>query len=165
MKILHSKKTSVKASAELDERFSFNLLDEDLEFGLDTTTAHARIFLEEEKVIGDDAGLEYTVVIAIPRDADHWQMKDDIQRNLDRSVQEMVDGTDYCGMTTVTESHVHSYDVPDDVDDECVLYRATIEIVLYQNISPWGDYGIDFGTEEYLDHVTKGTPWPPVFED
>lgn len=165
MKILHSKKTSIKASAELDERFSFNLLDEDLEFGLDTTTAYARIFLEEEKVIGDGAGLEYTVVVAIPHDEDHWQMKDDIQRNLDRSVQEMVDGSDYCGMTQVTESHVYSYAVPDDIEDNCVLYRATIEIVPYQNISPWGDYGIDYGTEEYFDHVVNDAPWPPVYED
>jgi len=165
MKILHSKKTSVKASAELDERFSFNLLDEDLEFGLDTTTEHAQIFIEDEEVIGDGAGVLYTVVIAVPSDEDHWQMKDDIARNLERHITEMVDGTDYCGMTEVTESHVYSYDVPDDIADNCVLYRAKIEIVPYQNISPWGDYGIDYGTEEYLDHVTKGTPWPPVFED
>ena len=165
MKRYIKKSTEVKASAELDERFSFDLKEEELEFWLKTTTADAKIYIEDEKVIGDGAGLLYTVVIAIPRDEDHWQMKDDIAQNLERHINEMVDGTDYCGMTDVTESHVYSYNVPDDISDDCVLYRAEIEIVPYQNMSPWGDYGIDFGTEEYFDHVTKGTPWPPEYED
>ena len=152
-------------ASELDDRFAFDLNEEELEFWLDTTTEHAQIFIEDEEVVGDGAGIKYTVAIAVPRDVDHWQMKEDIARNLERHVTDMVDGTDYCGMTEVTDSHVYSYDVPDDIADNCVLYRATIEIVPYQNISPWGDMGIDYGTEEYLDSVTKGTPWPPVYED
>lgn len=155
---------TVKASAELDDRFDFDLSEHDLTFWLKTTTADAQTFIEDSKVIGDGAGIEYTVVIAIPESEDHWQMKDDIADNLDRCIQEIVDGTDYCGMVNVTESHVYSYCVPDDIADTCRLYRATIEIVPYQNISPWGEYGIDYGTEDYLDHVTKGTPFPRDYE-
>ena len=152
---------SVKASAELDERFSFDLNTEELEFWLDTTTADAKIFIEDEEIVGEGAGIKYTVVIAVPTQEDHWQMKEDIARNLERHITEMVDGTDYCGMTDVTESHVYpQYGIPDDVAENSVFYRATIEIIPYQNISPWGEYGIDYGTEEYLDHVTKGTPFP-----
>ena len=117
-------------ATELDDRFAFDLKDEELEFWLKTTTASAKIFIEDEEVIGDGAGILYTVVIAVPQDEDHWQMKDDIAQNLERHINEMVDGTDYCGMTEVTESHVYSYDIPDDIADSCVLYRATIEISL-----------------------------------
>ena len=109
-------KKYIKNSAELDDRFSFDLNEEELEFWLKTTTASARIFIENEEVIGNGAGILYTVVIAIPSGEDHWQMKEDIATNLERHIDEMVDGTDYCGMTEVTESHVYSYDVPDDVE-------------------------------------------------
>lgn len=165
MKIFKSQKTAIKASAELDDRFSFDYEEFDDEFGLDTTTEYAKMFFENSEVIGNGAGVMYTVVIAVPRDADHWQMKEDIERNLNRIVQDAVDGSDYCGTVDVIESHVFSYDVPDDIDDNCMLYRATIEIIPYQNISPWGDYGIDFGTEEYFDHVVNDAPWPPKYED
>ena len=164
MKIFHSKKTSVNAFSELDERFSFDYDEIGDSFSLDTTTSNAEIYFEDSAVIDGGAGVRYTVVIAVPRDADHWQMQEDIQRNLDRHVNEVVDGSDYCGSVVITDSHVHSYDVPDDVADNCVLYRATIDIIPYQNISPWGDYGIDYGTEEYFDHVTKGTPWTSRYD-
>ena len=160
MKILHSKKTSVKASAMLDDRFDFDLNEEELEFWLDTTTEHAQIFIEDEEVVGDGAGIKYTVAIAVPREVDHWQMKEDIARNLERHITDMVDGTDYCGTVDVTESHVYTqYGIPSDIEDNCVFYRATIVIIPYQNISPWGDYGIDYGTEEYFDHVVNDAPW------
>lgn len=139
---------SVKAYTELDERFSFDFDEFDAEFGLDTTTEYAQMFFEDSKIIGDGAGVQYTVVIAVPREVDHWQMKEDIEHNLERMVSETIEGSDYYGSVLVTGEHVSSYDVPDEVDDNCVLYRATIDIVPLQNIGPYGDYSIDAGILE-----------------
>ena len=148
----------------IDDRFDFDL-DDEFEIGLDTALGYMPCYVEDVKTIGDGAGVEYTVVVAIPRDEDHWQMKEDIDRNLNRYIHDLVDGSDYTGDAIVTESHVFSYDVPDDISENSQLYRAIITVVPYQNISPYGDYGIDYGTEEYFDHITKGTPWPPEYED
>jgi len=147
----------------LDDRFDFDL-DDVFNFYLDTYAGDAVGYVTDSKVIGDGAGVEYTVVVAIPERANHWQMKDDIERNLERYITEQVDGTDYTGGIISVESGADSYDLPDDVVDNCALFTAEVEIVPYQNISDWGDYGIDFGTEEYTDHITKGTPWPPEYE-
>jgi hypothetical protein len=57
------------------------------------------------------------------------------------------------------------YDVPDEVSQNSELYVYDVCVVPYQNISGWGDYGIDYGTEEYTDHILKGTPWPPEYDN
>jgi hypothetical protein len=156
----------VKASKMLDgldERFDFDL--DNFEISLDTTLDYASCYIEDVKTVGDGAGVEYTVIVAVPRDSDHWQMHEDIERNLNRYISELTAGTDYTGFVDVVGQHVYSYETPEDVDENCMLYRATITVVPFQNISPYGDYGIDFGTEEYMDHLTKGTPWPPEYDD
>ena len=158
-----SKVTAATDLTGLDDRYSFDFEELGDSISLNTTASQAEMFLEDSEVMDAGVGMEYTVIIAIPRDADHWQMQNDIQRNLQRHVEEVVEGSDYVGTADVTESHVTSYSVPDDIADNCVLYRAVIDVVPYQNISPWGDMGIDYGTEEYFDHVTKGTPFPPEY--
>ena len=144
-------KRYIKCEAELDDRFAFSFDEIDPEFWLKTTTEPATIYLEDERVIGNGAGMEYDVVIAIPRSEDHWQMESDIQENLDRHVREILDGTDYYGNSIVTESHSYPKyaNIPDDVYEDSIFYSAIIEVVPYDNIGPYGDYGIDFSVEDY----------------
>lgn len=145
-KKVEAAKTPISMFPDLDERFSFDL-DDEFSFWLNTTTEDALGFVEESKTIGNGAGVEYTVIIAVPFDSDHWQMKEDIEKNLNRYIHELVDGTDYTGDAEVTESHTYSYDVPDEISENYQLYRATVTIVPYQNISPYGEYGIDYGVD------------------
>ena len=142
--------SKVLCSDELDDRFDFSFDDIEPEFWLKTTAEDAKIYLEDEHVIGNGAGMEYDVVIAIPRSEDHWQMEADIQENLDRHVREIVDGTDYYGSAVVDESNYYPKyaNIPDDVYENSVFYSAIIEIVPYDNISPYGEFGIDFGVED-----------------
>lgn len=149
------KKSAVKASAELDDRFSFEL-EPVFEIYLDTSLARPECHVEGSEVIGNGAGLMYDVVISLPAEEAHWQIKEDIERNLERYIQEQVDGSDYMGSVISLDN--------DGWDGDNKVYIAKVEIVAIQNVSPWGEYGIDYGTEEYLDHVTKGTPWPPEYE-
>lgn len=151
-------------ASELDDRFSFDL-DTEFEIYLDTTTSQIPCYTVDSRVFGDGAGLCYTVVVAVPRDDAHWQIAEDIERNLDRYIKEQTDGSDYTGWVENSDYRNAMYDVPDEVFQNSELYVYDVCVVPYQNISPWGDYGIDYGTEEYLDHVTKGTPFPPEYED
>ena len=148
--------SAVKASVELDERFSFDL-EPEFEIYLDTSLAKPVCRVEDTEVIGNGAGLMYDVVISIPSEEAHWQIREDIERNLERYIQDEVEGSDYMGSVISIDDDGWGYD-----NDR--LYRAKVEVVAIQNVSPWGEYGIDYGTEEYLDHITKGTPWPPEYE-
>ena len=149
----------IKASS-LDERFSFNL-DDEFEIYLDTLAKYVSCFVTESDVFGDGAGVRYTVAVAVPREDAHWQIQDDIERNLDRYIKEQVDGSDYTGWVENADAMTVSYDINDEVFENSEIYVYDICVVPYQNISPWGEYGIDFGTEEYLDSVNNGTPFPP----
>lgn len=151
--------TSVKASAELDERFSFEL-DPEFEIYLDTLAKPINCYLIESEVFEGGAGMRYTVAVAVPSEDVHWQIKDDIERNLEKYIKEQTDGSDYTGWVETSDFKDTTYDIPDEVFDDCIAYAYDICVVAYQNISPWGEYGIDYGTEDYLDHVTKGTPFP-----
>ena len=116
-------------------------------------------------VFGDGAGICYTVAVAVPREDTHWQIREDIERNLEKYIKEQTEGSDYTGWVEDNETTGTIYDIADDVFQNCEIYVYDVCVVPYQNISPYGDYGIDFGTEEYMDHLTKGTPWPPVYEE
>lgn len=148
----------------LDDRFSFEL-DDEFEIYLDTLAEAVKCYVTDSRVFGDGSGVSYEVAVAVPDGKAHWQIKDDIERNLERYIQEQVDGSDYTGWVEDSETTGTTYDVADDVLENNKIYMFDVCVVPYQNISPWGDYGIDFGTEEYFDHVTKGTPWPPKYED
>lgn len=164
-KIKASKSSSSMHSAfdGLDGRFSFEL-DDEFEIGLDTTTSQIRCYTIDSMVFGDGAGVVYTVAVAVPTEAAHWQIREDIERNLERYIKDQTDGTDYTGWVEDNETADATYDIADDVLADCKVYVYDVCVVPYQNISPWGEYGIDFGTEAYLDHVTKGTPFPPEYE-
>ena len=156
-------KRYVKNSAELDERFDF-LLDPEFEIyvGNDRVTCYYLHF----DTIGNGAGESYQIVIPIG-DRDHWQMTEWIERGLDEYFAEQCDGSDYTYNIVSVKKDDTSYmwsRIPTGVAPHN-LYVAEVEVVPYQNISPYGDYGIDFGTEEYMDHLTKGTPWPPEYKD
>lgn len=159
----NSRRMPTTSLPDLDERFSFDI-DDEFELGLDTIAEYALCFVTDSKTIGNGAGVEYTVIVAVPSDRNHWQMKEDIERNLDRYIQDITDGSDYTGSVISVESNSYAYDIPDEIFDTCALYEAHVEVVAIQNISPWGDYGIDYGTEDYFDHVTKGTPFPRDYE-
>lgn len=146
-------------AARLDDRFSFDL-DDEFEIYLDTSLAKPVCRVDDSEIIGNGAGKMYDIIISLPSDEAHWQIKEDIERNLDRYIQEQVEGSDYMGMVVSVEDDGWDMDY-----DDNRAYLAKVEIVPYQNVSPWGDYGIDYGTEEYLDHVTKGTPFPVEYED
>ena len=152
----------------LDDRFSFDL-DDEFQIYLDTTTAEIVCYTFDSHVFGNGAGLVYDVAVAVPEDVAHWDIQRDIERNLERYIQEETDGTDYTGWVEdydITDSGVSAdYTLPEDVTDTCKIYVYSICVIPYQNIGPDGEYGIDYGTEEYLDHITKGTPFPPEYED
>ena len=131
----------------LDSRFTFDL-DDEFTIYLDTTTAPINCYTIESLVFGDGAGITYTVAVAIPDEDAHWQIKEDIERNLDKYVQEQVDGSDYTGWVEDNETTDTTYDIPDEVFDNCKIYVYDICIVPYQNVSPYGDYGIDAGLGE-----------------
>lgn len=147
----------------LDDRFTFEL-DDEFEIYLDTLAQPVSCYTTDSMVFGDGAGICYTVAVAVPRDNAHWQIKEDIERNLERYIKEQVDGSDYTGWVENNDTVGTVYDIADEVLDNCEIYVYDICVVPYKNISPWGDYGIDYGTEEYFDHVTKGTPFPPEAE-
>ncbi len=137
---------TVESATELDDRFAFSFDEIGDEIYIDARVNYAPIYLEDEQVIGNGAGMQYDVIVAIPRDKDHWQMKEKILTSLDEHVQSIVDGTDYYGGVVAVDSHPHSHyaNIPDDVYKDSVLYSATIEVVPYANIGPDGEYGIDY---------------------
>ena len=140
----------------VDDRFSFDFEDIDPIISLNTSLAKAELYLDDEQVIGNGAGMQYDVIIAVPRSEDHWQMAEDIQHNLDRAVEEAVDGSDYCASVSQVKSMAYPKyaNIPDDVYEDSVFYSAIIEVVPYDNIGPDGEYGIDFGAEEYVGSST-----------
>lgn len=152
-------KKYIKCASELDDRFAFSFDEIEPEFWLNTTTEPARIYLDDEQVIGNGAGMQYDVIIAVPRSEDHWQMAEDVQHNLDRAVEEAVDGSDYYAFVSQVKSMAYPKyaDIPDDVYDNSVFYSAIIEVVPHDNIGPDGEYGINYGTDPYddIDSSTK----------
>lgn len=165
-KIQSAKSTSGlhQAFDGLDDRFTFDLDDE---FEIYVRNDSVTCYTIDSRVFGDGAGLSYIVAIPIG-EKDFWDIDRFIQKGLEEYLSGELDGSDYTyGVNEISKDpmfDVDSSDIPANVDTYN-LYFADVEVVPYQNISPWGDYGIDFGTEEYLDHVTKGTPWPPKYED
>lgn len=162
MKRYISKKTDVKASKSspslhsafdgLDDRFSFDLDDT---FEIDVDTKLITCYKADSKVIGNGAGVEYKVVVPMASEDVHWQTQERVERALDEYFSGITDGSDYTfSVISVAESREYDYAVPDaafDCDQYVYYFVGTIEVVPYQNISPWGDYGIDYGTEEWLD--------------
>ena len=143
--------TYVNCTAELDDRFDFDFDEIGNEIYIDARVEYAPIYLEDEQIIGNGAGMQYDIIVAIPRDKDYWQMKEKILRSLDEHVKNVVDGSDYYGCVVTVDSHTHPHyaNIPDDVYDDSVFYSATIEIVPYQNMDAYGEYGVDFGVEDY----------------
>ena len=131
----------------LDDRFDFDLADE-FEIYLDTTTAVIKCFTVDSAVFGDGAGLTYDVVVAVPSEEAHWQITQDIERNLDRYIQQQTNGSDYTGWVEEPTWDVDTYSIPDEVADTCKLYTYAICVTPLVNIGPYGEYGIDAGLEE-----------------
>lgn len=154
---------SVTASAELDDRFDF-LLDPEFEIYLNTLAKPVPCYVVSSDVFGDGAGMSYVVAVAVPSDKAHWQIRDDIERNLSKHMEIEVDGSDYTASVEETPDG-YTYGLPSSVPEDCEVYFYDVVVVSYQNIDPYGEYGIDFGTKEYTDHLTEGTPWPPEYED
>lgn len=163
MKRYIKRNTEVKASAELDERYSFDL-DPEFEIYLDTLAKPVQCFVVDSEVFGGGAGMRYNIAVAVPSEDAHWQITEDIERNLDKYIQEQTDGSDYTGWLENNELRTSDYYIDDPAVEDCKIYMYDLCVVAYQNISPWGEYGIDYGTEDYLDHVTKGTPFPRDYE-
>lgn len=157
MKRYIKKSAEVKAVAELDARFDFDLDDTfEIYLGNDRVTC----YVVDDYILGGGAGVAYVIVIPVG-DKDHWQMGEWIERGLDEFFTEQTDGSDYTYAISgdiTKESSAYTM-LPADVDDYNT-YMALVEVVPYQNIGPDGEYGIDYGTEDYLDHITKGTPFP-----
>lgn len=148
----------------LDDRFDYDLADEfDIYVRNDTITCYTI----DSKVFGNGAGLSYIVAIPIG-EGDFWDIERFIQRGLEEYLSGELDGSDYTyGVNEISKEpmfDVDTSDIPANVDTYN-LYFADVEVVPYQNISGWGDYGIDYGTEEYFDHVTKGTPFPVDYDE
>lgn len=148
----------------LDDRFAFEL-DDEFEIYLDTLAKPVSCYTTDSMVFGDGAGLVYSVAVAVPKEDTHWQIREDIERNLEKYINEETDGSDYTGWVETPDIGGTTYDIADEVLNDCEVYMYDVCVIPYQNISPYGDYGIDFGTEEYMDHLTKGTPWPPEYDD
>ena len=135
---------------KLDDRFAFSFEEIDPELYLHTTLEPAYIYLEDEYIIGDGAGMAYDIVIAVPRDEDHWQMKGDIERSLEEHIQEVTDGTDYTYSISEVKSNAYPRyaDIPDDVFENSVFYSATIDIVPMESVAWDGTYRIGAWDEE-----------------
>lgn len=157
-----SKKIKCNSFDGLDERFDFDL-DDEFEIYLNTVAEPVPCYVVSSDVFGDGAGMVYVVAVAVPTEKAHWQIKEDIERNLDKHMELEVDGSDYT--SSVEENTEYDYPLPSTIPEGYEVYLYDVVVVPYQNISPYGDYGIDYGTEEYFDHITKGTPWPPEYED
>lgn len=129
----------------LDDRFAFDLDDEfEIYVGSDLVTC----YVVDSYVIGDGAGLSYTIAIPVG-DKDHWQMNEWIERGLNEFFEGQTDGSDYMYMFDGDISKSTSYGtmLPADVDDYNT-YLAKVDVVPYDNVGPYGDYGIDAGVLE-----------------
>lgn len=135
----------VESAVELDDRFSFDFSEIGDEIYVDAH--YLPIYLEDEQVIGNGAGMRYDVIVAVPRDVYHWQTGERIFRGLEEAVEDATDGSDYCGsiIGMVSPDAYPKYaNIPDDIYEDSVFYSATIEIVPYDNIGPDGTYGINY---------------------
>lgn len=135
-----------KAFDGLDGRFDFDL-DDEFEIYLDTLATYVNCYVTDSMVFGDGAGIVYTVAVAVPNEDAHWQIQSDIERNLDSYLQEQINGSDYTGWVEDNETSGTIYDIADEVFENCKIYVYDICVVPYQNVSPYGDYGIDAGIE------------------
>ena len=135
-----------KAFDGLDSRFDFDL-DDEFEIYLDTLAKYVSCYVTDSMVFGDGAGIVYTVTVAVPNEDAHWQITDDIERNLDSYIQEQTQGSDYTGWVEGNEVSGTTYDIADEVFENCKIYVYDICVVPYQNVSPYGEYGIDAGVE------------------
>jgi len=134
----------------LDGRFDFDL-DDDFEIYLDTLAKSISCYTIDSTVFGNGAGICYSVAVAVPKEDAHWQIRDDIERNLTRYIEDQTKGSDYTGWVEDNESIGTVYDIADDVFENCEIYVYDICVVPYQNISPYGEYGIDYGIADYED--------------
>ena len=132
----------------LDERFSFDLDDE---FEIYVRNELVPCYAIDSYVFGNGAGIGYTIAIPIGEN-DFWDIDRFIQRGLEEYFNEQTSGSDYTyGINEISKSpntfEVDISDIPSDVDTYN-LYFAQVDVVPYQNISPYGEYGIDAGYEE-----------------
>jgi len=128
-----------KAFDDLDDRFDFDLDDE---FEIYVGNERVPCYVSESLVFGNGSGITYTIVTPISGN-NHWQMDSWIQRGLDEYFREITDGSDYTyGLGATEEADVYEPDVPADY-----FYVTDVDIYPYQNVSPYGEYGIDYGVE------------------
>jgi len=131
----------------LDDRFSFDLADE---FDIYVRNDMITCYTIDSKVFGNGAGLSYIVAIPIG-EGDFWDIDRFIQRGLEEYLSEQLDGSDYTyGVNEISKDpmfDVDTADIPANVDTYN-LYFADVEVVPFQNISPYGEYGIDAGYGE-----------------
>lgn len=131
----------------LDERFTFDLADE---FEIYVRNDSVTCYTIDSHVFGDGAGLSYTVAIPIG-EGDFWDIDGFIQRGLEEYLDEQLNGSDYTyGINEISKDpgfDVDASDIPANVDTYN-LYFADVEVVPYQNTSPYGEYGIDAGVTE-----------------
>jgi len=130
---------------DLDDRFSFNLDDEfEIYLGNELTPC----YVVDTYVFGNGAGLSYTIAIPVG-DKDHWQMSEWIERGLNEYFTEQTDGSDYTfGINGDIEKNASAVTMLPASVDGYNVYLADVEVVPYQNIGPYGDYGIDAGVLE-----------------
>ena len=146
----------VKSSVELDDRFSFDFSDIGTEIYIDTMADYAQIFYEDEKVIGNGAGVQYSIIVAIPDYRNHWQMKFNIRDSFERHLEDVLQGSDYTfSIISVTKCSDWPYGLYDELEPTDHLYRVVIEVVPYNNIGPYGEYGINYGVDDYIDSATN----------
>lgn len=129
---------------DLDDRFAFEL-DDEFEIYLDTLAKPISCYVTDSTVFGSGAGVSYSVAVAVPREDVHWQIKADIERNLERYIQEQTEGSDYTGWVEDNETEGTVYDIADGVLENCEVYVYDVCVVPFQNIGPDGSYGIDYG--------------------
>lgn len=136
---------TIESAAELDDRFAFSFDDIEPEFWLKTTTEPAKIYLEDEYVIGNGAGMAYDVAIAVPYKDVHWQIMSDIEDSLERHIDETLAGSDY----TFSIHNISKYgaypnfaSVPEEVLENSVFYSAIIDVVPIENMDMYDEYRI-----------------------
>ena len=132
----------------LDDRFAYDLADE---FEIYVRNDIVPCYAIDSYVFGGGAGLGYTIAIPIG-EKDFWDIDRFIQKGLEEYFTEQLDGSDYTwGIDEISKDpttfEVESSDIPSNVDTY-KLYFAQVDVVPYQNIGPYGNYGIDSGVEE-----------------
>ena len=144
-KKIEAAKTPISLFPELDERFSFDL-DDEFEIYLNTVADPVSCYVVSSDVFGKGAGMTYVVAVAVPLEKTHWQIRDDIERNLGKHMEIEVEGSDYTSIVEETPED-YTYNLPNNAPNDCEVYFYDVTVVPYQNISPYGEYGIDFGVD------------------